>query len=383
MKHILFYTDVEGIGGHEIMALEIVRALAAEGPYRLSMAISANNTRLRDALATLPSVETVYLPFSSLKRDYSRSPFSSRRRKFVEQMVDRCAPDVIVSVQPRIELCTLIAHVARRRHVPVVSYVPFAHPPNPAAEGWLKAILRKLVLRHLYKLFDGFVTITGSAKRDILSQNPAAKVEIVDNVVRFEPRATPRAAARSALDLPQDSVILGIVGRIDFAQKGQDLSVDLFGEYRPTETTKLLIVGSGEPDATRLREMIARSEYRSDILLRDWTNDVQVIFAAIDCLLVASRMEGMPLVMLEALLSGTPVVASDCDGMQEVLPPEWRFDRTKPAEIRRAIERALADDSRSTLSSVQSDVRHRFSRDDLGTRFAAALESLGRRQSLQ
>lgn len=48
-------------------------------------------------------------------------------------------------------------------------------------------------------------------------------------------------------------------------------------------------------------------------------------YAACDVLLLPSRYEGVPLVMLEAMSVGRRIIAARVDGMADMLPPEWTF----------------------------------------------------------
>ena len=66
------------------------------------------------------------------------------------------------------------------------------------------------------------------------------------------------------------------------------------------------------------------------------------IYSAIDCLLIPSRYEGVPLVMLEALASGVPVVGSCCDGMKDLLPGDWLFESGSIADMSETFSRAAS-----------------------------------------
>src|SRR5205823_3483633 len=79
------------------------------------------------------------------------------------------------------------------------------------------------------------------------------------------------------------------------------------------------------PDASRLREMISALDLTRQVKVLPWTPHPEEVYAAIDMLLIPSRFEGVPLVMLEAMAYNVPIVASDSDGMSEMLPREWLF----------------------------------------------------------
>ena len=92
------------------------------------------------------------------------------------------------------------------------------------------------------------------------------------------------------------------------------------------------VVGSG-PDEKRLRRMAATCPRRDVITIRSWQEDMDAVWAEIDFLMLPSRYEGMPLVMLEALARGIPVIGSACDGMAELLPPSWLFEPGNADEL--------------------------------------------------
>jgi glycosyltransferase involved in cell wall biosynthesis len=47
--------------------------------------------------------------------------------------------------------------------------------------------------------------------------------------------------------------------------------------------------------------------------------DMPALWPALDCLLLTSRYEGLPITILEAMACGVPIVASNLDGMREIL----------------------------------------------------------------
>jgi glycosyltransferase involved in cell wall biosynthesis len=102
-----------------------------------------------------------------------------------------------------------------------------------------------------------------------------------------------------------------------------------------------------------LSRLIDDSPLRAHLLQFGWIKNLDSIYQAIDLLLIPSRLEGVPQVMLEALARRIPVVASDRDGMKSWLPPEWRFPFGDAAAMQRAIDRALAGGAGDHWEAIQ------------------------------
>ena len=61
--------------------------------------------------------------------------------------------------------------------------------------------------------------------------------------------------------------------------------------------------------------------------------DPSELWSALDCFLLTSRYEGLPMTILEAMASGVPIVASDLDGMREILRDGTNARLVSPCEI--------------------------------------------------
>jgi glycosyltransferase involved in cell wall biosynthesis len=82
----------------------------------------------------------------------------------------------------------------------------------------------------------------------------------------------------------------------------------------------LLLVGAG-PERARLEQQAVRLGISPRVHFAGFRADVPEILAASDVLLLPSRWEGMPNVVLEAMAAGKPIVATDVEGVGEALGP--------------------------------------------------------------
>jgi glycosyltransferase involved in cell wall biosynthesis len=121
-----------------------------------------------------------------------------------------------------------------------------------------------------------------------------------------------RALARARLGLPPAATVI-CVGRL-CRQKGQDLLVAAWPRVSAAVAgARLVLVGDG-PD-----EALLRSIAPAGVTFAGHATDPKPWYAAADVVVLPSRWEGMPLVLLEAMASGRCVVATDVGGVREVL----------------------------------------------------------------
>jgi glycosyltransferase involved in cell wall biosynthesis len=110
---------------------------------------------------------------------------------------------------------------------------------------------------------------------------------------------------------------LACVARIDLASKGQDLLLQTLArpEWR-NRAVELNLYGSG-PDEPALRRFVATQQLKN-VQFRGQVNDIQAIWEQNHLLVLPSRYEGLPLVLVEAMWCGRPAVVTDVGGNAEL-----------------------------------------------------------------
>jgi glycosyltransferase involved in cell wall biosynthesis len=98
--------------------------------------------------------------------------------------------------------------------------------------------------------------------------------------------------------------------------KGQDLALDALRQPG-CEALQLLIVGPGSQDA--LAAKVRALGLTERVRFTGPRDDVPAIQAALDLLLLPSRWEGMPYIVMEAMAAGLPVVATPVDGARDLI----------------------------------------------------------------
>lgn len=142
------------------------------------------------------------------------------------------------------------------------------------------------------------------------------------------------------------------VGRLDPVKNIGALIEALSAPQWRERRWSLTVYGAG-PDRPKLEEEVNRKLLTDRIRFAGYVNDIAAVWATHHVLLMPSRFEGVPLAMIEAMLCGRTVVATDVGGIGEWIE-EGRngfliADHTTPA-IANALERLWS--SRDTLESM-------------------------------
>ncbi len=161
---------------------------------------------------------------------------------------------------------------------------------------------------------------------------------------QFEQRDT-EALARRSLGLSEDDLVVGSVGRLS-EQKGYRYLI----EAAPTileafPHCRFLLVGDGE-----LREELRRQADRLGVAsafhFAGAHQETALAYAAMDLFVLPSLWEGLPTVLLEAMASGIPVVATDISGNRDLVTDGVTGRLAQPRngqDLARVITDALAN----------------------------------------
>lgn len=149
---------------------------------------------------------------------------------------------------------------------------------------------------------------------------PGERLTLVPNGVdaeTFSPRAR-RPRFRAAYGIPASAPLVGFVGRLAF-EKGPDQFVRMAWFVRKQmPEAHFLMVGEG-PMRDDMRRLIGELQLGDCVHLAGAHSTMADIYPEFDVLVSTSRSEGMPLVMLEGMASGLPVVAIDVGGVAEIV----------------------------------------------------------------
>lgn len=300
----LIITDLEP-GGAERALAELARRLDRTRFEPRVYVIGPRPPRNRTVLVEALDAAGIEVKFFGGRRPWHL--FSVVRCLTAE--LRRWRPDV---VQSFLFHANAIAAMSARRAG--VNHLIWGTRVTELEHRWHLAVLRRLAdraRRHVCVSRDvaRFMQSRGFAEDRLLVIPNGIDLARVDQYEPVNLTSLGIAAGRRALTF---------VGRFE-PQKGVDLLIHFatdFLERLPDHD--LLLVGAGRQEPY-LRALVKEVGAASRVHFLGWRNDVPAILKASDMLLLPSRWEGMPNVLLEAMACGIPVVAHRIEGVEELL----------------------------------------------------------------
>ncbi len=190
----------------------------------------------------------------------------------------------------------------------------------------------------MFRRYDRVIAVSAAAAQ-LLGRIPSHVVRNGIDPPEPPPRPCGRDWLRSEMGLglsPARPVVIAI-GRLA-PVKGFDV---LLRAWRSIDAD-LALVGDG-PERAALEALAASLGLTPRVRFLGLRHDVPRLLCACDLMVISSRREGLPYVLLEALHLARPVVATHTPGVAELLPVEALCPPDDPAALARVIQHALDD----------------------------------------
>jgi glycosyltransferase involved in cell wall biosynthesis len=286
------YIETDSLGGAEIVTGHLIEALrpdievVAMGPHQHVVEYLAGRR---------PGTEAIIVPLLRSKRELRAFPAHRR-------ILRSLSPSIFQAVLTFQTACQwpLIAARSVRRITPIAVE---HRPPLPDTRRGHAA------KRRAVRVLAAHVAVGDRVARVVEDELHLSRgsIETIHNGIP-DVDVTP-------VEIPTHGTTIGAVApRLDPA-KGVDV---LLRALAPLSDASLVVVGSG-PDERLLRELPRSLGLDDRVHWVGWSDAPRSYIAAVDVLAVPSRDEALPLVILEAMLAGRPVVASAVGSVDEAV----------------------------------------------------------------
>ena len=244
------------------------------------------------------------LPQTKFTSDwYAHSSFPSEKRNALAREFKQGHYDVIIGVHAPLAV-RLAACKKQLGHAKLIGWI---HNSYQALFGegstYIGPELRKHYEYQLAKLNQTVVLCEYDA------QQYHFPTQVIYNPLTLEPGEPSEGTSKKFL----------AIGRFSHLHKGFDLLIEAFSIFaKENQEWTLDIVGEGVEEQL-YRKLIRDKKLKERITIHPFTNDIQRYYSEAQIYVLSSRWEGMPLVLMEALSHGLPIVSSDLPVCQEIL----------------------------------------------------------------
>lgn len=198
-------------------------------------------------------------------------------------------------------------------------------------EGYDVGLLRKAVYvmfdRFSERFVDRFIVVSETLRERLIKKHriPSEKIVKICNGIEAEDYHIDSEFGYKIKDefsIEPDAKLIGTVGRLVW-QKGltyfiQAIKHIVDSELQIAGKIKFLIIGEGN-ERKSLEKLVMKLGIENNVIFTGFRKDVKEILQALDIFVLPSIREGQPIILLEAMAMGKPIVATDIEGVNETV----------------------------------------------------------------
>ena len=219
-------------------------------------------------------------------------------------------------------------------HIPVVTTIHNMITKSRLSP--IKKCLYEWVSRFIYNRIAKVLCVSNAVQQNMIHELGVKATQtqtILNGTEIINPaELTPRNIVRQKLNIPKPAKVLICIGRLIPRQKGQEYLIQAMPVIlKKYPETLLLIVGDGDYKP-QLDKLTRYHKLENNIRFLGWRKDIHDLLNASNACLIPSLWDPLPRTALEAMMVGVPVIASDVDGLKELIRHEENGLLIKPAD---------------------------------------------------
>jgi len=236
--------------------------------------------------------------------------------------------------------------------------------------------------RYALRNVDAAIAVSPAVATQLERIFPASSIFIVPNGLVIDPPADREAVAsafRRDHGIPIDAPLIGTIGELKPLKGQRDFLLAAAEIIKSAPDSRFVIAGrDATADSRHCRELRRLAHVvglDSRVVWLDWLDDVQPLLLALDIFVSPSHSESFGLAILEAMMNGCCVVATDTDGARELIGDAGLIVPVgDPLALAVAVKMLIANpDEAARMSFKLANVAHeRFSME----RMVAATDAL-------
>lgn len=177
----------------------------------------------------------------------------------------------------------------------------------------------RLLDRLTYRVDDARLAVSDAVRRSLPGRASQKAITLIHGIdVEGIRAAADRAGVRAELGVDDDEILVGTVANLRPTKGYPDLLAAARRVTERREGISFVAVGQG-PQRAALEEQHRKSRMGDRFRFLGYRADAPRIMSGFDIFCMSSRHEGLPVAIMEALVLGVPVVATDVGGIGEMV----------------------------------------------------------------
>ena len=298
-KHIIHIRDSSGIFGAERVILTLVRNIN-QGRFAFTLLCLRRKDGRSETLITTARQKGVNVLTVDVQGRFDLNAIRTIRKILLENSVD-----IVHSHDFKSDFFALLASLGTG-----TKRVATAH--GSTKDSLLKRAYLFFNEKLIYSLFDRIVVVSEELLTQLSGRGlPPSRMKVIQNGLDFNLLENETLSGNYAtpINIPAGNKVFAVVGRL-FPDKGHRYFLDAFAAVKKDYPhISGLIVGDG-PAMSEIRQHVDELDLVDSVILCGVRSDMKAIYELADFLVISSLREGLPYVLLEAMASRVPVVAT-------------------------------------------------------------------------
>lgn len=314
-KKLCFFLPNLGVGGLTKVSLTLLDELANRG-YNIDL-IMTSREQPEQLLALIPKGINL-IKLSSSRTITSLIPLA--------RYLKDTQATVLMSGGPSSNCVALLAKVISRSNIKTIIAEHSIPSVDVKESGKYNAHVLPILMKKLYPHAYHIVAVSNAVAKDLSEflNNSINNIKVI-----YNPVISPHLIEKSNEPvthpwlIDKTTPVVVFVGRL-VSLKNIPLIIESISLVNNSIDCKLLLLGEG-PEEPLIEKHIEKLGLKDKISLIGYTANPYPYMKAADLLILASKWEGLPTVLIESMACGTPVVTTkNLDGAVEILN-KWEF----------------------------------------------------------
>jgi glycosyltransferase involved in cell wall biosynthesis len=316
--------------GEKIKVLFFISSLAGGGAERVMVDILSyiDKSRIEPVLVLLYPYDNS--PYKKYLPEYVKvvvverksDSFFSKIKQFADfiKTVRKENPWVILSMLTHNNIMAVSVGLIFRIKIIVCEHIilsEFIKTREGEKISWFPV---SVLVKALYKFADRIIAVSNGIRSNLIEEFniSAHKIQVIYNPVDIN-HITELSNMPPEHPFFKDHIPIVIaIGRL-VRQKGFDTLINAFSLVIPKMNARLIILGEG-PERESLREMVKDLGLIDKVSFAGFQDNPYKFLSRADVFVLSSNYEGLPMVILEAMACGAPIISTDCrSGPCEIL----------------------------------------------------------------